>query len=250
MYHIWDRKCVRGCDGRGGVRRRAFPWRGGGRGDGRGAEFGGGRGQKREAILDAAFDIFLEKGYDSAKMEEIARHAGIAKATLYDYFKSKEAIFDELLNARVIDPYYSFGKRVDWNAGHWDQIRQFLLMEMDFIWGLTKEKQIMPKALLNIEIMSNPTIVSAARDIMKFKFDLLLGIIKNGMAAGEFRAGDPAAATACLIGSFNFYVVCLCNAENDKQHIPNTDFLQSREDFFMFVFNGLKSGVNSPAAAD
>lgn len=47
------------------------------------------RTRRREQILQAAIAEFCENGYDSAKMEEIARRAGIGKSTVYEYFPSK-----------------------------------------------------------------------------------------------------------------------------------------------------------------
>ncbi|MBX3182461.1 MAG: TetR/AcrR family transcriptional regulator [Polyangiaceae bacterium] len=49
----------------------------------------------RTAILDAASDVFTLRGRD-AKMSEIAERAGVATGTLYNYFKSKEHVFDAL----------------------------------------------------------------------------------------------------------------------------------------------------------
>lgn len=49
----------------------------------------GAKNNKRELILTAALDIFLEKGYHNSTSEEIAKRAGVAKGTLYQYFSSK-----------------------------------------------------------------------------------------------------------------------------------------------------------------
>ncbi|MDO3408976.1 TetR/AcrR family transcriptional regulator [Saccharibacillus sp. CPCC 101409] len=49
--------------------------------------------EKYEAILDAAFEIFGKKGFYDTKISEITEHAGIAKGTMYLYFKSKEELF-------------------------------------------------------------------------------------------------------------------------------------------------------------
>jgi AcrR family transcriptional regulator len=53
-----------------------------------------GRDARREAILDAASDVFLEEGYAAASMSTIAARVGGSKATLYSYFKSKEELFE------------------------------------------------------------------------------------------------------------------------------------------------------------
>ncbi|HCL56063.1 MAG TPA: hypothetical protein DHW82_03525 [Spirochaetia bacterium] len=50
--------------------------------------------EKLEQIREGALSVFAEKGYYSSKMEDIARDAGMGKGTLYHYFKSKEEVFD------------------------------------------------------------------------------------------------------------------------------------------------------------
>jgi len=52
------------------------------------------RDSRREAILDVARDVFLEEGFAAASMSTIAARLGGSKATLYNYFKSKEEIFE------------------------------------------------------------------------------------------------------------------------------------------------------------
>ena len=55
--------------------------------------------QKRQAIVDAAFEVFSELGFEQASMSEIAARAGGTKATLYSYFQSKEEMFAEFMTA-------------------------------------------------------------------------------------------------------------------------------------------------------
>jgi TetR/AcrR family transcriptional repressor of mexJK operon len=54
---------------------------------------------KRQAILDAAFAVFVRRGYALAHMEDIADEAGVAKPTLYKHFADKETLFHETLAA-------------------------------------------------------------------------------------------------------------------------------------------------------
>src|SRR5215471_18139603 len=52
-------------------------------------------------IVDAALEVFAEKGFAAAKLDDIARRAGISKATLYLYFETKEEIFRAVARAAV-----------------------------------------------------------------------------------------------------------------------------------------------------
>ncbi len=50
----------------------------------------------RQAILDAAREVFRELGYDGATVRDIIRRTGLASGTFYNYYKSKEEVFDAL----------------------------------------------------------------------------------------------------------------------------------------------------------
>ena len=47
-----------------------------------------------EKIFEAATDVFVEKGLDGARMQDIADHAGINKALLHYYFRTKDKLFN------------------------------------------------------------------------------------------------------------------------------------------------------------
>lgn len=55
------------------------------------------RGASRQAIVEAASRLFLERGFGSVNMDELAEAAGLARRTLYNQFTSKEEIFREML---------------------------------------------------------------------------------------------------------------------------------------------------------
>ena len=52
---------------------------------------------KRRQIIDGASRVFLAQGFDAASMGAIAREAGVSKGTLYVYFKSKEELFEAIV---------------------------------------------------------------------------------------------------------------------------------------------------------
>lgn len=58
--------------------------------------------QRREQILNAARDIFTRQGYSNATTAEIARTAGIAEGTIYNYFSSKRELLTALLKSHIL----------------------------------------------------------------------------------------------------------------------------------------------------
>jgi len=53
---------------------------------------------RRDAILDAAENIFFSKGVDSSSMDEIASRAELSKGTLYLYFKNKDELYHGIIH--------------------------------------------------------------------------------------------------------------------------------------------------------
>ena len=62
----------------------------------------------KEKILEVAFVLFLNKGYDSVSISEIKKEANVGSGTIYNYFKSKEDLYDEVLNKYLINLFYIF----------------------------------------------------------------------------------------------------------------------------------------------
>ena len=56
---------------------------------------------RREAILAAALDEFSLRGFEAARLDDVARRAGVAKGTIYLYFEGKESLFQELIRTML-----------------------------------------------------------------------------------------------------------------------------------------------------
>src|SRR5580692_9294911 len=55
--------------------------------------------RKRKALLLAATEVFLDKGYDGTSMDDVAAKAAVSKPTVYKYFSDKERLFAEIVSA-------------------------------------------------------------------------------------------------------------------------------------------------------
>ena len=56
---------------------------------------------RREAILSAALDEFSSQGFEAARLDDVAKRAGVAKGTIYLYFRDKETLFQELIRTML-----------------------------------------------------------------------------------------------------------------------------------------------------
>ena len=57
--------------------------------------------ERREAILSAALEEFAASGYAATRLDDVARRAGVAKGTIYLYFRDKESLFQELVRSML-----------------------------------------------------------------------------------------------------------------------------------------------------
>ncbi|THD57336.1 MAG: TetR/AcrR family transcriptional regulator [Bradyrhizobium sp.] len=57
---------------------------------------------RRQAIIDAALDEFISRGFTATRLDDVAKRAGVAKGTIYLHFKDKESMFEELIRTALV----------------------------------------------------------------------------------------------------------------------------------------------------
>src|SRR6186713_2065397 len=67
----------------------------------RGAGRAGRRNERRSTILSAALDEFAARGFEATRLDDVARRAGVAKGTIYLYFRDKQSLFQELIRTML-----------------------------------------------------------------------------------------------------------------------------------------------------
>jgi AcrR family transcriptional regulator len=58
--------------------------------------------ERRAAIVDAAMEEFVARGFAATRLDDIAKRAGVAKGTIYLHFKDKESMFEELVRTAIV----------------------------------------------------------------------------------------------------------------------------------------------------
>jgi len=66
------------------------------------------REEKRTLIMDVALQHFADTGFHATTISHIAKHAGISKGLLYNYFRSKEELLGEIINRSAVEIFNSF----------------------------------------------------------------------------------------------------------------------------------------------
>jgi AcrR family transcriptional regulator len=58
--------------------------------------------ERRAAIIEAALDEFIARGFTATRIDDVAKRAGVAKGTIYLHFKDKESMFEELIRTALV----------------------------------------------------------------------------------------------------------------------------------------------------
>jgi AcrR family transcriptional regulator len=107
--------------------------------------------QTEEKIFEAATDVFVEKGLDGARMQDIATHAGINKALLHYYYRTKDQLFNSVFEMIAKQIFRKFSPVLDENLTLEEKIRFFYKEHIAFLQANPR----LPGFLLN-EVNRNP----------------------------------------------------------------------------------------------
>ena len=154
--------------------------------------------ERKKQIIDAAEEVFTQKGFDQARMDDIAEETGLSKGTLYLYFKSK----DDLITA-ILDRMFQYEFR---------QFEALKLAEISAVDAIWKIKELLTKDILGLQRLMpiiyqflalafrNKHVQLALKKYINQYVDILVPILQRGIDSGEFRQVD-ARETAIAMGA-------------------------------------------------
>ena len=107
--------------------------------------------QTEEKIFESATEVFMMKGMDGARMQDIANHAGINKALLHYYYRTKDHLFNAVFEKIAGQMFKKFAPVLDENISLEEKIRFFFREHISFL----QRNPRLPSFLLN-ELNRNP----------------------------------------------------------------------------------------------
>lgn len=156
-------------------------------------------GDRPREICAAALEVFADKGFAAARVEEIARRAGVSKGTLYLYFADKEDLFRAVVHD-TIAPNLEMIRDViaSTDVSFAQAVRLFLPRFAE----TTDRVPIGPIAKMVIgESRNFPELAKVWHDeVVSQAIGLVAGLIREAQARGEVRPGDPRLHAFTLMG--------------------------------------------------
>jgi AcrR family transcriptional regulator len=144
--------------------------------------------ERKGQILSAAEDVFSRKGFDNARMDDIAEETGLSKGTLYLYFKSKDELIVAILD-RIFQREFRAFEGIDLST----------MSGTEAIWLFTDTVikdiriilRLMPIAYEFLALAFRNKVVQKALKLYLNKYmNIFIPIIQRGIETGEFRSVD------------------------------------------------------------
>jgi TetR/AcrR family transcriptional regulator len=155
----------------------------------------------RAAILRAAERIFAEVGEAGARTETIAAAAGVNKAMLYYYFRSKEGLYRAVLDEHLKEFYRQAMEILSSRGPAHTILLRYVGMHFDFI----SARPYYPRLFIRMALSGNKAFQRLTRRHRAALWKKLVALIERGRREGEFNALDSAHAAISLIGLTVFY---------------------------------------------
>lgn len=161
--------------------------------------------RNRQEILDAALEVFSDKGYYDASIQDIAVRAEFAIGTIYALFGTKEELYRELLIGYVQDATVSLTTALDEGANEYEQLLNYVKAK-----GRLFENRIKLTRLIFTETLGTGVAFKASPNPeLKKMYDIwhfrLAEVFEQGIAHGVFRDADPFALAVALEGLTNAF---------------------------------------------
>lgn len=191
-----------------------------------------------DAILDAAQDQFLKKGFAGARVEDIAHGAGLSKGAVYRYFDSKEAMFKALVRRAVSPIARAAAERMDAGGDP-----EATLREAAAIFGaaMSDHSRFAVPRLILAEAGAFPEHTRFYREeVVDVGLGALTRLIRHGIDRGVFRNADPDVAARSLMGALMLHMIWLTTfaSEDEAAALPIQDLAARHVDLLL---KGLKA---------
>lgn len=198
--------------------------------------------QTEERIFESATEIFIEKGMDGARMQDIANHAGINKALLHYYYRSKEHLFEAVFEKMASVMFSRFAPVFDEKASIEDKIRFFFREHISFL----QNNPRLPAFILN-EINRDPARIKKL--LQRFNINELWNTLEKQhhdelIRYNITRETMPQLMTSiAAISIFPFAARGIMEVLFEKSGQDFNDYLENRKEFAAdFVIRAIKSG--------
>jgi TetR/AcrR family fatty acid metabolism transcriptional regulator len=142
-----------------------------------------GKRTKKEQIIEAAVEVFAQKGFFNAKVRDVAKKAEVADGTIYNYFRNKEDLLINLFEIKMEDILNQFRKQIVATNDPVENLRAFVALHFNIIKSDKKLAEV-----FQVELRQSTKFLKNYHN-QKFTeyLNIIADIIERGKESGFFR---------------------------------------------------------------
>ena len=183
------------------------------------------RSRRKEArpgeLLEAALDLFVEKGFAATRVDDVAARAGVSKETLFLYFPSKEELFKAVVRENIVGRFTEWNTELETFVGTTSEVLAYCYQVLWERIGATKASGI--TKLMFSEAQNFPEIAQFyQQEVILPGRALIRRILQRGMERGEFRQMDLEYGTYIVLAPMMFLM--LWNNSMGPCALPDENF--------------------------
>lgn len=142
--------------------------------------------EKEELILEAALEVFSQRGFHGSTIDQIAEVAGMSKPNLLYYFRTKEAMHRALID-RVLENWLEPLQAFDADGDPEEEIRSYIRRKLEMARDFPRESRLFANEILQ----GAPHIAGVLDGPLKELVDEKADVIRAWIASGKVRDCDP-----------------------------------------------------------
>ena len=190
--------------------------------------------QREKQILDAALLVFSRMGFDKATVPDIAREAGIAVGTIYNYYPSKRELFVAAIVKFIIEPFAAVIKRTPKN-GDADYISTIIKNRLNI--GLENVGYFLP---LFSDILRDTELRQRySEQVIQPIINLMEEYYVSRIKEGTFREINPSVITRA-IGGMVIGFMLLYRIEDEKSPVHDIDRKELADELTRLILHGIE----------
>lgn len=199
-------------------------------------------------LLDAALDLFVEKGYAATRTEEVASRAGVSKGTLYLYFPSKEELLKAVVRHHLSHHIVEGAGFIQRFPGPSDELMASLLRDWWQRIVNTPASGILK--LMMSEVRNFPDLAQFyLEEVIEPSHRLLAAMVERGIARGEFQPLPVADVVHALIAPMLFMAMHKHSFGACPGHSTGFDMQSFIDTQIELLLNGLRREPRGQARA-
>lgn len=195
------------------------------------------------AIITAACELFANSGFEAVSVAEIAHRAGVSKANIFHHFKSKDALYLEVLKQGCRKHADFTDALLKADVPSIEKLKRLAEFDLADMFDNEVETQLFMREIFNYGHADGR---SMAEEVFEHNFEVIVELFRQGQARGDLRPDFDAATAAWMFAS---NLIMYFHTHQMRRRMPVLRPIDQHEVFGMKILEIFLQGVAAPESS-